>query len=163
MPTPETGTRQVHPGGDPPASHAVETSEEQLLPASQLIAFAGLVANDTESKVAHIVAQMSREQLQALVVALATQVNTSATATGTIPDAGPDVICAIAVTAAAQSLGTTSDAVLSADRHRAVTDARAVAMTAARRGGATLPAIAAHFGKDHTTVMTQTCRSVRIA
>jgi len=26
-------------------------------------------------------------------------------------------------------------------------------MTAARRGGMTLPAIASHFGKDHTTVM----------
>ena len=36
---------------------------------------------------------------------------------------------------------------------RAVTDARAVAMTAARRGGLTLPAIARFFGKDHTTVM----------
>ena len=70
-----------------------------------------------------------------------------------IPDAGPDVSCCVAVTAAAQSRGTTSDAVLSADRHRAVTDARAVAMTAARRGGVILPAIAAHFGKDHTTVM----------
>lgn len=34
-----------------------------------------------------------------------------------------------------------------------MTDARAVAMTAARRSGMTLPAITTHFGKDHTTVM----------
>ncbi|UUZ59549.1 helix-turn-helix domain-containing protein [Nocardioides sp. B-3] len=70
-----------------------------------------------------------------------------------MPDVGPDGVCAIAIASAAQSFGTTPDAVLSADRHRAVTDARAVAMSAARRSGLTLKAIADAFGKDHTSVM----------
>jgi chromosomal replication initiation ATPase DnaA len=54
--------------------------------------------------------------------------------------------------AATMPFGTTREAMLSADRHRAVSDARAVAMTAARRDGMTLTSIAA-FGKDHTSVM----------
>ena len=96
---------------------------------------------------------MNDEQLRSLAIALATQVNAAETATGEVADVGPDGICAIAIATAAQSFGTTRDAVLSADRHRAVTDARAVAMTAARRGGLTFPAIASYFGKDHTSVM----------
>ena len=86
---------------------------------------------------------MNAEQLRTLAIALATQVNAAENANGEVADVGPDGVCAIAIASAAQSFGTTRDAVLSADRHRAVTDARAVAMTAARRGGLTLPAIAA--------------------
>ena len=57
------------------------------------------------------------------------------------------------MTRAAQGFETTPEAILGADRHRTVTDARAVAMTAARRSGLTLTAIAEHFDKDHTSVI----------
>ncbi len=119
----------------------------------QAAAFAALVAEKDQSAISYTLEQMSADQLRSLALALATQVNAAETAAGEVPDVGPDGLCAIAVASAAQAFGTTRDAVLSADRHRAVTDARAVAMTAARRGGLTLPAIARFFGKDHTTVM----------
>jgi len=123
------------------------------LTARQAAAFAALVAEDNQAAISYTLEQMSAEQLRSLAITLATQVNAAETASGEVADVGPDGLCAIAVASAAQSFGTTRDAVLSADRHRAVTDARAVAMTAARRGGLTLPAIASYFGKDHTTVM----------
>src|SRR3954452_3917749 len=121
---------------------------DRELTAKRAAAFAALVADANQSAVDYTLDQMSAEQLRSLAIALATQVNAAENATGEIADVGPDGICAIAVATAAQSFGTTRDAVLSADRHRAVTDARAVAMTAARRGGLTLPAIASYFGKD---------------
>jgi len=135
-----------------------EQTESQATPgggttAKQAAAFAALVANANQSAVERTLDQMNAVQLQSLAIALATQVNAAENATGEVADVGPDGICAIAIATAAQSFGTTRDAVLSADRHRAVTDARAVAMTAARRGGLTLPAIASYFGKDHTSVM----------
>jgi hypothetical protein len=126
---------------------------DEGLTAKQAAAFAALVANANQSVLERTLDQMNAEQLRTLAIALATQVNASENATGEVADVGPDGICAIAIATAAQSFGTTRDAVLSADRHRAVTDARAVAMTAARRGGLTLPAIATYFGKDHTSVI----------
>ena len=152
MATPaDTSTRPLRLVDQPAPSPDASPDEE--LTAKQAAAFAALVAEADQSAVTYTLDQMSAEQLRSLAIALATQVNAAETATGEVPDVGPDGICAIAVATAAHSFGTTRDAVLSADRHRAVTDARAVAMTAARRGGMTLPAIAAHFGKDHTSVM----------
>jgi len=119
----------------------------------QAAAFAALVAEDYQRAISYTLEQMSADQLRSLALALATQVNAAEAASGEVADVGPGGLCAIAVASAAQAFGTTRDAVLSADRHRAVTDARAVAMTAARRGGLTLPAIGGYFGKDHTTVM----------
>ena len=130
-----------------------EALEPEGLTATQAAAFAELVANANQSVLERTLDQMNAEQLRSLAIALATQVNAAVNAAGEVADVGPDGICAIAIATAAQSFGTTRDAVLSADRHRAVTDARAVAMTAARRGGLTLPAIATYFGKDHTSVM----------
>ena len=153
MATPDNSSRRlrlVDDQQDQPAEAAAPDSE---LTAKQAAAFAALVANANQSAVEDTLDQMNAEQLRALAIALATQVNAAENATGEVADVGPDGICAIAIATAAQSFGTTRDAVLSADRHRAVTDARAVAMTAARRGGLTLPAIAAYFGKDHTSVM----------
>ncbi|GAW54788.1 helix-turn-helix domain-containing protein [Nocardioides sp. PD653] len=123
------------------------------LSAKQAAAFAALVAEKNQAAISYTLEQMGAEQLRTLAIALATQVNAAETAEGEVADVGPDGLCSIAVASAAQAFGTTRDAVLSADRHRAVTDARAVAMTAARRGGLTLPAIGAYFSKDHTTVM----------
>ena len=123
----------------------------------QAAAFAALIADGDQVAVSHTLEQMGAEQVRSLAIALATQINAAESASGevsdVVSDAGPDGICTIAVAAAAQAFGTTGDATLSADRHRAVTDARAVAMTAARRGGMTLTSIAAFFGKDHTSVM----------
>lgn len=137
---------------DPAAVEQHEATDEGLS-ARQAAAFAALVAEDNQAAISYTLEQMSADQLRSLALALAAQVNAVETASGEVADVGPDGLCAIAVASAAQAFGTTRDAVLSADRHRAVTDARAVAMTAARRGGLTLPAIGAYFGKDHTTVM----------
>lgn len=151
MATPDNNSRRLR---------LVDDQHDQLaeapdggLTAKQAAAFAALVANANQAAVERTLDQMNAEQLRSLAIALATQVNAAETATGEMADVGPDGICAIAIATAAQSFGTTRDAVLSADRHRAVSDARAVAMTAARRGGLTLPAIATYFGKDHTSVM----------
>lgn len=133
---------------------AVTTGPDDALSAKQAAAFAALVADANQSAIQRTLSAMSDDQLRTLAIALAAQVNATENATGEVADVGPDGVCAIAIATAAQAFGTTRDAVLSEDRHRAVTDARAVAMTAARRGGLTLPAIAAAFGgRDHTTVM----------
>ena len=62
-------------------------------------------------------------------------------------------MCELAINAAAPMFGTTPEAIPSAERSRPVSDARAVAMTAARVTGLSLPAIAEHFNKDHASVM----------
>src|SRR5680860_1575020 len=142
MATPDSSRRLrlVDDQQDQPGDVAAPDGE---LSAKQAAAFAALVANASQSALERTLDQMNAEQLRSLAIALATQVNAAETATGEVADVGPDGICAIAIATAAQSFGTTRDAVLSADRHRAVTDARAVAM----------PAIATYFGKDHTSVM----------
>lgn len=63
-----------------------------------------------------------------------------------------------AVVAAAKEFGTTPEIVLGTDRTRAAADARAVAMAAARIHGQSLPRIAGHFERDHTTVLHATRR-----
>ena len=158
MVTPDNTSRRLRLVDPDPQNHndaAVDdlAETEEGLTARQAAAFAALVAEDNQAAITYTLDQMNADQLRSLALALATQVNAAETAKGEVADVGPDGLCAIAVASAAQAFGTTRDAVLSADRHRAVTDARAVAMTAARRGGLTLPAIGAYFGKDHTTVM----------
>ena len=134
-------------------SDAPAAPEEEGLSPGSAAAFAELVANASQDVLERTLNQMNAAQLRSLAIALATQINSAETTDGEVADVGPGGLCALAVATAAQSFGTTRDAVLSADRHRAVTDARAVAMTAARRGGLTFPAIASYFGKDHTSVL----------
>jgi len=153
MDTADNNGRRLRLVDDDQADPTDAVTQDGELPAKQAAAFAALVADANQSAVNSTLDQMNAEQLRSLAIALATQFNAAENATGEVADVGPNGICAIAVATAAQSFGTTRDAVLSADRHRAVTDARAVAMTAARRGGLTLPAIASYFGKDHTSVM----------
>lgn len=159
MVTPDNNSRRLRLVDDNQPGQANDPSVEDLdgqdgeLTAKQAAAFAALVAEDNQSAIGYTLEQMTADQLRSLAIALATQVNAAENASGEVADVGPDGLCSIAVASAAQAFGTTRDAVLGADRHRAVTDARAVAMTAARRGGLTLPAIAGFFGKDHTTVM----------
>jgi len=153
MATPDNSSRRLRLIDDQQDQPGDVEAPDGELTAKQAAAFAALVANANQSVVERTLDQMNAEQLRALAIALATQINAAENADGEVADVGPDGICAIAIATAAQSFGTTRDAVLSADRHRAVTDARAVAMTAARRGGLTLPAIATYFGKDHTSVI----------
>lgn len=157
MPTPNSSSPRLQLVDDQENPTTPEAIPDSDLTAEHAAAFTALVANGNQSAVDDTLEQMNTEQLCSLAIALATHVNTTIGATenasGEVTDVGPDGVCAIAIASAAQSFGTTPDAVLSADRHRAVTDARAVAMTAARRGGLTLTAIAAAFGKDHTSVM----------
>ncbi len=70
----------------------------------------------------------------------------------------PDGPVEHAVVAAAEAFNTTPEVLLGADRSRAAADARAVAMTAARIHGHSLPTIARHFERDHTTVLQATRR-----
>jgi len=153
MDTPDSKARRLRLVVDQPDPTDDAVTQDGELTAKQAAAFAALVADANQSAVNSTLDQMNAEQLRSLAIALATQFNAAENAAGEVADVGPDGVCAIAVATAAQSFGTTRDAVLSADRHRAVTDARAVAMTAARRGGLTLHAIASYFGKDHTSVM----------
>ncbi|MBZ5735347.1 chromosomal replication initiator DnaA [Nocardioides sp. TRM66260-LWL] len=159
MVTPDSTSRRLRlvdvdrDDSDHAPTDALGEAADDGLSVRQAAAFVALVAEDNQAAISYTLEQMSADQLRSLALALATQVNAAETANGEVADVGPDGLCAIAVASAAQAFGTTRDAVLSTDRHRAVTDARAVAMTAVRRGGLTLPAIGAFFNKDHTTVI----------
>lgn len=113
-------------------------------------AVASAVAGGDQDAADALLDDLDTDQLRQLVHTLAAHANLTDTPA---PEAGPDGICRIAVDAAARAFDTTPDAVLSDDRHRAVSDARAVAMAAARASGITLTAIADYFGKDHTSVI----------
>lgn len=66
-----------------------------------------------------------------------------------------------AVVAAAKAFATTPETLIGADRTRAAADARGVAMTAARMRGQSLPQIARHFDRDHTTILHATRRIMK--
>lgn len=100
-----------------------------------------------------VASELTRDELRSVALRLVQSVASTRTEGGEVSDMSPDAICEMSVASAATAFGTTPERILSADRHRTVTDARAVAMTAVRRGGMTLPAIATYFGKDHTTVL----------
>ncbi len=101
-------------------------------------------------QVADLIAPLDADQLRSLVTVLAVQVDQSVPASSAT---GPAAVCELAINAAAPMFGTTPGAILSAERSRPVSDARAVAMTAARETGLSLPAIAEHFDKDHGSVI----------
>lgn len=99
---------------------------------------------------ADLIGPLDADQLRSLVTVLAVQVDQTMPSA---PATGPAAVCELAINAAAPMFGTTPEAILSAERSRPVSDARAVAMTAAREVGLTLPAIAEHFNKDHGSVI----------
>ena len=102
-------------------------------------------------QVAYLIAPLDVDQLRSLVTVLAVQVDQTTPASSGAT--GPDAVCELAINAAAPMFGTTPEAILSAERSRPVSDARAVAMTVARQAGLTLPSIAAGFNKDHGSVI----------
>lgn len=65
----------------------------------------------------------------------------------------PDAVVDHCLVSAAVAFGVTSDAILSADRHRPVLDARAVAMAACRLAGLSSTFIGHRFSRDHSTVL----------
>lgn len=94
---------------------------------------------------------LTSTQLRTVVVTLATR---AAGDPSPAPDlTSPAQICEVAIAAAAAQFCTTPEAVRSPARSREITDARSVAMAAARSSGLSLPAIGAEFDRDHTTVM----------
>ncbi|MDN5899598.1 MAG: hypothetical protein L0H74_05965 [Brachybacterium sp.] len=103
-----------------------------------------------EARVAQLIAPLDESQLRSLVGVLAQQVDQAMPAP---PPSGPATVCEKAVEASAQAFGTTPEAIVSSSRTSTVSDARAVAMTVARRAGLKLPAIAAQFHKDHSSVI----------
>ncbi len=115
---------------------------------------AGLIldaaSNGEHDQVAELIAPLDAEQLRSLVTVLAVQVDQSPP---TSSATGPAAVCELAINAAAPMFGTTPEAIRSAERSRPVSDARAVAMTAAREVGLSLPVIAEHFDKDHGSVI----------
>jgi len=115
---------------------------------------AGLIldaaSNGEHDQVAELIAPLDAEQLRSLVTVLAVQVDQSAP---TSSASGPAAVCELAINAAARMFGTTPEAIRSSERSRPVSDARAVAMTAAREVGLSLPVIAEHFDKDHGSVI----------
>lgn len=118
-----------------------------VVPYEQAFAFATLVATGSRGEVARALDDLGPDELRGLAVALALHVEMRES------PYGPEAVCDDAIDRSAAAFGVPRTAVCSGDRHRTVADARAVAMTAARRIGLTLPEIAAHFGRDHTVVM----------
>lgn len=125
----------------------------------------GLAADHDQAQLEVMLESLSNVQLRSLAAALATRIAHDAqpsqpgpTAPSIAPTTAQDIsspahVCEVAIEAAAKSFGTTPEAVLSAARAQEVSDARAVAMTAARTNGLSLPQIAEHFGRDHSSVI----------
>jgi len=124
----------------------------------------GLAGEHDPAQLEVMLDSLSNVQLRALAAILATRlahdgsrIPTTATAEQVTPAqdlSSPAHVCEVAIEAAAKTFGTTPEAVLSAARAQEVSDARAVAMTAARTNGLSLHQIAEHFGgRDHTSVI----------
>ncbi|MGD9961873.1 helix-turn-helix domain-containing protein [Nocardioides sp.] len=102
------------------------------------------------SAIAELTAPLDVDQLRSLVATLAVQVDQVMTAEAV---SGPAAVCELAINASAPLFGVTPEDIRSPQRSRPISDARAVAMTAARENGLSLPAIAEQFGKDHGSVI----------
>lgn len=102
------------------------------------------------SAIAELTAALEVEQLRSLVATLAVQVGQVMPAAAA---SGPAAVCELAINASAPLFGVTPEDIRSPQRSRPISDARAVAMTAARENGLSLPAIAEQFGKDHGSVI----------
>ncbi|WP_203338596.1 helix-turn-helix domain-containing protein [Nocardioides limicola] len=110
------------------------------------------VAVDAADDVDQLLGALDAQQLRVLVVELAEQLADHVTVSHEF-DYSPDQICSAATRLASGVFGVSVEAVRSRDRHRPVTDARAVAQAVARACGLTLSAIGAFFGQHHATVM----------
>lgn len=115
--------------------------------AGLILQAAGRGEQDT---VDQLVSPLDVDQLRGLVGILAAQVDESMP-TGAAT--GPTAVCDRVTTMAAKMFGVEPEAIMSAQRSRPVSDARAVAMSSARALGLSYPSIAREFGKDHGSVI----------
>ena len=115
--------------------------------AGLILQAAGRGEQDT---VDQLVFPLDVDQLRALVGILAAQVDESMP---TAEATGPTAVCDRVTTMAAKMFSVEPEAIMSAQRSRPVSDARAVAMSSARALGLSYPSIAREFGKDHGSVI----------
>ncbi|MDP3889845.1 helix-turn-helix domain-containing protein [Nocardioides sp.] len=107
-----------------------------------------------EGSADEILAALDESQLRSLAVELAQLLASTSPALHTVPgEPEPEQIYGHATRLAAATLGVPPDQLTARVRRRPVADARAVAQTALRRCGLSLPAIGSHFGQHHTTVL----------
>ncbi len=135
-----------------PAGQPAVPSEPALDDGGRLLAATVLAAagRGDRAAIAELTGPLDVDQLRTLVATLAVQVDQA------MPDqaaSGPAAVCELAINAAAPLFGVTPEDIRSPQRSRPVSDARAVAMTAARENGLSLPSIAQEFGKDHGSVI----------
>ena len=134
---------ELHAGATPAGS----LDEGGRLLAATVLAAAG---RGDRSAIAELTDPLDVDQLRSLVATLAVQVDQVMPAEAAN---GPAAVCELAINASAPLFGVTPEDIRSPQRSRPISDARAVAMTAARENGLSLPAIAEEFGKDHGSVI----------
>lgn len=135
--------RELNAGTGPTGSF----DEGGRLLAATVLAAAG---RGDRGAITELTAPLDVDQLRILVATLAVQVDQ------VMPDeaaSGPAAVCGLAINASAPLFGVTPEDIRSSQRSRPISDARAVAMTAARENGLSLPSIAEEFGKDHGSVI----------
>lgn len=108
------------------------------------------VSDRDAREVRDLLVPLSHDDLFALAVVLAGAVPDDTVLTGALSDEGKVFV---AIQSAAQAFDTTRERILSTDRRRNVTDARAVAIAALRLVGLTSIYIGEHFNRDHSTVL----------
>lgn len=127
---------------------SADTSRSAHLAAAARLAQAA--ANGESETVEQLLHQIGATQLREVARILAAHADLTPAA---VSSTGPAATCEVAVVAAAREFDTTPAAIMGSARHRHVTDARAVAMTAAKHSGLSYLAVAEHFGKDHNSVI----------
>lgn len=118
------------------------------LPAAAALVCA--VADNDADEVADILAGVTDWQALAVILAGHVPVDTPLTGAGQL---GPEATALRILAATAHRFDTTVGRLRSTDRHRHVTDARAVAMAAMRYAGLTSVFIGQQLNRDHSTVL----------
>ena len=122
---------------------------DRVLPAAAALICA--VADYDPDEVAKILAKVT--DWHALAVVLAAHVPADAVLAAARPDLTHDALAEQILTETATRFRVTVEQIVSAARHREVTDARAVAMAAMRQIGLSSVFIGRVVNKDHTTVL----------
>lgn len=124
---------------------------EAMLPAAAALAVA--VCERDATAVAEVLTPLTHDDLLALTIALAANVDLDQplTTDPTMPE--PEDVATRAVNIAGELFATDAMHILSTARGRNVLDARAAAMYACRLVGLSSPYIGARFNRDHSTVL----------
>lgn len=121
---------------------------DAMVPVAAALAVA--VADHDRSGVDEVLAPLSRHDLYALAILMAAHVDLDQPI---VNHFSPAATLGTAVRQAAKLFDTTPEQILSPSRIRNVTDARGVAMAAARWAGLTSNEVGRHFSRDHSTVL----------